>query len=413
MKIQTKIIITALLGLFLWAPAIKAADYEQLQNRSIRDILPVDQISGPYYKIRETVRSDGFMDQFTVDSDFGVFEVTGDGALRKLLREIRAIVVLKRIQDTDVFKKSLSEAAQKPLVFGRNLIDDPERTLEGVGKGISSIFNSAYTAVTTKQQKGEDSKAAALLSLSTYKREYAFQLGVDVYSSNPVLQKELDRVGWTAAAGSLSFSAALMPLGGLGYVVSLPRLGQQINEFLREQPPSKIRQIAQERLAGMGVSSDLIELFLDNPNFTPRHTAVIVANLGRLTGTENRQAFIRFILKASDEPSANFMMNIAETLGGYHEKVSPLLRITPHDNLILAVAKNGSAVIPFPLDYGIWTERPELVYQNLISTFKDPGFKEKFEFWITGRLSPTARNQLEKREVLVVEQVYKQLEFMD
>ena len=413
MKIQTKIIIIFLLSLFIGIPAIEAAEYEQLHNRSIRDVLPADQISGPHYKIRDTVRCDGFVDHFTVDSDFGVFEVTGDGALRKLLREIQAIAVLKRIQDSDVFKKSLADAAQKPLDFGRNLVDDPGRTLEGVSQGIASIFNSAYTAVTTKQQKGEDSKAAALLSVSAYKRDYAFQLGVDVYSSNQALQKELDRVGWAGAFGSLSFSAALMPLGGLGYVVSLPRLGQQINEFLREQPPSKIREIAQQRLSGMGVSPDLIQLFLDNPNFTPRHTAVIVANLGRLNGTENRQAFIRFTLKANDEPSANFMMNIAETLGGYHEKVSPLLRITPHDNLILAVAKNGSAVIPFPLDYGIWTARPELVYQNLISTYQTPGFKGLFEFWVTGRLSPTARKQLEKRNVLVVEQVYQQLEFMD
>ena len=163
----------------------------------------------------------------------------------------------------------------------------------------------------------------------------------------------------------------------------------------------------------MGVSPNLIQLFLDNPNFTPRHTAVIVASLGRLKGTENRQAFIRFSLKASDEPSANFMMNMAETLGGYHEKVSPLLRITPHDNLILAVAKNGSAVIPFPLDYGIWTARPGLVYQNLISTYQAPGFKGLFELWVTGRLSPTARKQLEKRESWRWSRSNKQLEFMD
>jgi hypothetical protein len=53
------------------------------------------------------------------------------------------------------------------------------------------------------------------------------------------------------------------------------------------------------------------------------------------------------------------------------------------------------------------------VYHNLISTCQAPGFKGLFEFWVTGKLSPTAREQLEKRKVLVVEQVYKQLEFMD
>ena len=249
-ELETKLLTVILASLFLFLPLIQGAEYEQLQDRSIRDILPADKISGSHYKIRDTVRCDGFLDHFTVDSDFGVFEVTGDGVLRKLLREIQAIAALRKIQDSDAFKQSLSEAAKKPEEFGKELIDDPEKALTGVGKGVASIFNSAYTAATTRQQKGEDSKAAALLSLSAYKRDYAFKLGVDVYSSNPALQKELDRVGWAGAAGSLSFSAALMPLGGLGYVVSMPRLGQQINEFLRAQPPAKVRQIAQERLSG-------------------------------------------------------------------------------------------------------------------------------------------------------------------
>ena len=70
-------------------------------------------------------------------------------------------------------------------------------------------------------------------------------------------------------------------------------------------------------------------------------------------------------------------------------------------------------MIPFPLAYGIWTERPELVYNNLISTFKASNFKGLFEFWVSGKLSPTARKELEKRKVLVAEQVYQRLEFMD
>lgn len=414
MKFPSKIIISlAFLIPLLCLPASEAAHYERPAARSIQDIMPADKVSGPHYKIREKVRCDGYMDHFSVESDFGPFEVTGDAALRKLLREIQAIGALKQIQSTDAFKDSLAEAAKKPVDFAEDLVDDPSATLTGVGKGVASIFETAFTSLTTKKQAGEDSKAEALLTLSAYKRDYAYQLGVDVYSSNQVLQKELNRVGWAGAFGSLSFSAAMMPLGAVGQAVSLPRLGQQINDFLKEQPPPKIRQVAQERLAGMGVSSDLIDQFLRNPSFTPRHTAVIVANLGEMRGAQNRKVFIRYALQANDEPSANFMMHMAETLRGYHEKVSPIKNMALHSGLILAQAKNGSIMIPFPLDYGIWTERPERISAHLVSKYKAQGFKGHFEFWVTGRLSSAACRELEKRGIRVEERVDRRLEFMD
>lgn len=70
-------------------------------------------------------------------------------------------------------------------------------------------------------------------------------------------------------------------------------------------------------------------------------------------------------------------------------------------------------MIPFPLDYGIWTERPERIADNLVSTHKARGSKGRFEFWVTGRLSTTARWELEKRGIRVEERVDRRLEFMD
>jgi hypothetical protein len=70
-------------------------------------------------------------------------------------------------------------------------------------------------------------------------------------------------------------------------------------------------------------------------------------------------------------------------------------------------------MIPFPLDYGIWTRRPEKIADHLVSTYKAKGFKGKFQFWVTGRLSSIARQELEKRGIHVEERVDQRLEFMD
>ncbi|MEE9295736.1 MAG: hypothetical protein V3W34_12340, partial [Phycisphaerae bacterium] len=77
--------------------------FEVPANRSAAQILPANLIAGPHYRVRDKVVSYGYMHHFTVDSDFGVFEVTGNGALRKLLREIRAIAGLKKVKQSKAY----------------------------------------------------------------------------------------------------------------------------------------------------------------------------------------------------------------------------------------------------------------------------------------------------------------------
>src|SRR5688500_498941 len=53
--------------------------------------LPPELAKGPYHTLRDPIAADGYMMHFTVESTFGTFEVTGLGALRKLVRELHAI----------------------------------------------------------------------------------------------------------------------------------------------------------------------------------------------------------------------------------------------------------------------------------------------------------------------------------
>jgi hypothetical protein len=70
------------------------------------------------------------------------------------------------------------------------------------------------TGLTTKADPSQDSKVEQMLAVSSNKRDLAHRLGVDVYSSNSVLQKEMNSVAWATSLGSLTLSAALAPVGG-------------------------------------------------------------------------------------------------------------------------------------------------------------------------------------------------------
>jgi hypothetical protein len=354
------------------------------------------------------------MHHFRVDSDYGVFEVTGDGALRKLLKEIGAIATLREVKKSSEYLESVKSAGKMPLEFGKSLISDPVDTVTGVPKGVFRLFSNAYTSITEDKDPSEDSRAKQILAVSAYKRDYAYELGVDVYSSNSVLQKELNSVGWAGALGSLSVSAALAPFGGPGVtVVKTSRLSQQFNDLLKEEPPSRLREINKEKLLNMGVSKGLAEKYLDHSAFTPTHDVVIVESLAKLRGSRGRSAFINFALLAGDEESANFIQNIAETMRGYHESVSPIKEIAMNSGLVLARAMNGRILIPFPLDHGVWSERGDRILSNMVTSYnKASGTKNKFELWVTGTISPLARKESDKLGIKVTENVDGLIEYM-
>jgi len=388
-------------------------EYENFSDRKASDILTADKVTGEHYKIRENVPSYGYMDHFTVDSDYGVFEVTGDAALRKLLREIAAMGALEKIKSTKAFGKALAESAKKPIQFAGNLVTEPVNTISSIPKGVGRLFSNAYESITTKKQAGEDSSAEALLTLSKYKREYAYHLGVDAYSSNPVFQKELNRVGWAAAVGNLSFSAATAPIsGGIGLAISYTGFAQKMNEYLKDQPPSQIRSDAEKRLSAIGISKEDIKKFLETKSFSPRHTAVIVTSLVKLEDVKGRDVYLRYAITASDEEQADFMMHMVETMRGFHEKVSRLKEISMHSGLVTASAANDFVLIPLPIDYGIWTEHAEKIMRDMVSSVS-LARGGHLELWVTGTVSAFARKNLEDLGVNVVDNVGRTIDFMD
>jgi len=376
-------------------------------------ILPRELIAGPHYRVREQVTFYGYMHTYLVDSDYGVFEVTGDYALRKLIREIGAIAVLQDTKKGQAYLNGIKTAASQPIEFGANMINDPVDTISGVPKGVATLFQNVRTGLTTKSSKGDDGKMEQALAVSSNKRELAGKLGVDVYSTNKVLQKELNGIAWATSLGSLTVSAALAPVGGPAVAaVSITRTAQQLNDLVNQYPPQRLRQINEQKLQAMGIPSDVIGRFLDHQSFTPTQATIIVASLEALTGARGRDAFLRQALTAEDEESANFFEYMAETLKGYQAKVAPIQDISVFGPLVFAKASNGIVVIPLPLDHAIWTERASRRVPDAMKAYKatNPNQK-KYEFWLTGTASKMAKEHSAKLGIQIVENIGNRIEF--
>ena len=408
MRVLPSLLVFAAAILLQCPSAVLAEDYEYGTAYHAADVLPKQALKGPHYAIRDQVRSDGFMLTYTVDSDFGVFEVTGDYALQKLLNEIQVIAQLKEISQGKAFTHAVGEAAKSPFRFAGGLITDPVDTISAVPKGLFAIFENAGEAASEGADPSEDSRAKQVLFVSSWKRDYCARLGCDVYSSNTVLQEELNRIGWAAAIGGLTVSGATTAVsGGAVAVFSMGRTGQQLTEVLRSEPPSRLRIINEEKLQGMGVPAALIQKFLDHPAFTPRHDTVIVAALAQLDGVKGRDRFIQLCLRAQDEVGANYFQNIAEIMVGYHTKQAKLQEILPMVGIAAVTAANGRILVPLSWDYGVYEQAVAQRMDYAVKEFKKRGLSTSFDVWATGRSSKRLKKEAAARGFKITENIEK------
>ena len=68
-----------------------ASDYEELPELKASEILKPEILKGPNYTVREPVPTSSGMNQFTIDSEFGVFQADGNEMLLQRVKEIYMI----------------------------------------------------------------------------------------------------------------------------------------------------------------------------------------------------------------------------------------------------------------------------------------------------------------------------------
>lgn len=413
MRLWTRLSIICLAAAAV-ASGAGAADYETAGNRPVKEVLPPAVAAGPDYTVTDPVVADGYMYQFKVKSPYGPYDVTGTGALRKLEHEIWAIGQLRQITKSEAFLKSLKDQAGKPIVFAKDVVTKPGETLVGIPKGVGRLFSNATTAISSTRDPSQDSAAKEILLVGSFKRDYATRFDVDPYSSNKALQEELDKIGKAAALGSWTASAAMMPISGpAGAAISATSLSKSFNNVLKNEPPPRIRVINEEKLKEMGIAPDIAKVYLDHEVYTPRQDLILVDSLHRLGTATGREAYLSAAMAAVDEVEANFFVNMAQILRGYHEKQGPITGITMVGPITLAQTKSGAVVIPFALDYGVWTANADKVSQELKTSYRAPGFNGTFEFWVTGTLSARGKQELQARGFTVVEQVGSRIDIVD
>jgi hypothetical protein len=359
------------------------------------EVLPRELLSGPNYTVKETVRNDGFINIYEIESQYGPLRVESTALLLKRINELRALSKIEELKGTNVYLDAAKAAAMAPVKTAEGLVTDPVGTATGIVSGIGSFFGKVSDAVTSSDP-AKDKPVNAIAGQSAFKREYAYQFRIDPYTTFEPLQKALNDLAWTAAVGGLTVKAAFMAIpGGAGAVVGYSGTADSMRNLVRDKTPAELEKINRESLRSMGVDEGLANLFLSGTSYSPQEKTFLVGALASMTGVSDRSIFVRLATMDCEEAVALFMRVRAQMMAQYFEKTRSVVRFVSAGGVPLLLTNIGVIVGAFPLDHVAWTERFAQRAVAVSSAIeKIPGINGK-ELWITGTVDLLARRALE------------------
>ncbi len=371
--------------------------FEPEAELQVSSLLSPELRNSDLYTIDEVVVNDGLFNHYNVRSVYGEFKVGSTRALRQLLAELQAVSLMKKVETKDTLTDAVVQSGKNTIDGVGNLVSDPQKTMEGAVAGVKSLLNRASQTVGKKKTTaGEDKKMEQLIGKSKSKGMIASKYGVTVYSLNPVLQAELDRLAWADYAGGIGvglLQSAIPGVGGL--LLTTTGTARLLNEVINTTPSSELWVRNKNKLIAMNIHPDTVELFLNNPSFSPALQTLMTEALEEMAGVANRDLLIKISLQAHNHRMASIITEMATMLAGYHRNVAPLQQFAPLGRILSAVTPTGTVVVAIPADHLLWTENVADAATWLVDSTKTATPAAKFELWVLGDFSKKAEAELQ------------------
>lgn len=389
------------------------AEYETPSVLDVRAILAPELRKSEHHTVLDEVVPFRYTHRFRITSAYGQFDAYGEDMLRNRIQEIQAIATME--EDVN-HVKSLAAGAQhaimSPFKFALGLFTNPVDTIVAVPKGMWHMATRFGEMVIGERSKLEDPKNHELMGLSAVKRQVAAHFGVDVYSSNRVLQEKLNSLSWAGFAGDAAVRLATLPIGGpAGAVLTGTSFSNTVSELLRDYPPEELRRLNRDKLETMQLDESLIDAFLKHPWYSPRHETILVQALFEMNTVSNRQAFFEVATSAEFEEDAQFFQRMAEMLLSYDRNVKPLKHLVAIENMVLmGVTRDQTLIGMLPVGYLPW--RAELAQAvDSVTNWKSTRHIENVELWIAGKPTPRVSRELLAKGVTVRQEAVDYLTF--
>ena len=356
------------------------------------------EVQGPGYKVAEKVPSDGYVRIYSLQTPWGPVVVHGDHRLQTRFKELAAIDAMERTSQSKEFTNALVKAGVKPVQFAGKLVTDPVDTVKNTVSGVGNLFNSIGSGIRNRG-KTQESAVQSITGAAKQRRLIAYQYGVDPYSQFPPLKQKLDQMSNAAAAGGLVVTGAFIAIpGAAGTIISNVSTAGSLNDMVRDYSAAQLLDMNRKALGKMGVSPQIVDQLLANPNYTPTDMTAMTGALSGMGKLRNLDALLGLAAQAATRDDAEFMRWRIELMASYQKKMRsitgfvaiagvPMPMATTPDNGLLGI---------FPLDALSWTANTSSAITSITQAARAQGITGPMKLVITGTATPLAQKQLAK-----------------
>lgn len=386
-----------------------------------RDVLPPEIKMGKNFSVRgvtaptENTKTLGFTHRFEITSIYGNFEAFCIDMVRIRAHEINVIAILQDIKKTRKFSKAVKKAKKSLYKKTADFILDPVDTLTGLPEDGWSFISQSGEIVKGGPEGRDGGPADALADFFKLKCRYAYKLGVDVYSTNKELQKELNSLSLAGFASGEETSLLLTKAGksaeglmlkdarDLKIITRSPFL-DEIDKMLLDNTPDDLEIINREKLKQIVEENYVIEGFLKHSDYSPRYKTIIVHALTNMEGVNNRDNFIKQAILVDNDEIAFIYQRMVKMIYDYHKNVQPVVEIIPVSKMVASYTGDQAVIAALPIDNLYWSEVTDLFVSELLKLSESEDIPVKQVIMgISGKATSQAKEVLAAREIVIKE----------
>jgi hypothetical protein len=318
--------------------------------------LPQALLSGPSHDVESLAYADGLQLTYRLKTLDDIETVIGTQSLAARIREVNAISKLRQMNKSEEFVKALRQAGEEKLDSVVGLVKDPVGTVKRIPQGASRFFGRISNAVQHAGENPDDSgaKLQSLLGVTRKKAELAISLGVSPYTTDPVLQNELNLAARAIAGGALVVNMAGAAVdGGAGAALQVIGVNQTLQRALIESTPEELQAKNRVDLQSMKVPLLDINSLMANPWFSPWQETLFVQTLNAIGVDPSR--LVNQAAQSQTEHDARYFVQLSLLFKKYDQTVAPLTAFRNDNGILCALDNNGVLVVAVAADLIQWS----------------------------------------------------------
>ncbi|HIF51913.1 MAG TPA: hypothetical protein EYQ42_10375 [Thiotrichaceae bacterium] len=362
------------LCIFSWI--VVAGENETYPVVNSNNVLSSEYLSSTYHRV-DSVNINNDYYHFVVESDIGRYDIHSLALLKKRVNEIKTIsrAINTYEQQDDELSGELRSQLTLSSDSAMSLLTSPLDSASNLAGQLAGNLNATldgedpfvYQSSSRLAYEPKDATTA------THKRNIAFQLGLDMYTSNTRVQSFLNTIANARSSGRASAGVGLS--NALAKSSDVDGMDFKIKYLIKNRTLVQLKHHNSEWLARMGVNELLINNFIEHPVLTPTNKTVITAYLSKLKNVSRLDKFIELVLTANNEVMSLIYERLSKALLQYQDKTEHFSAFYNFNGQAAVITDSRRIVFFDTADLLIWSEEKQIKYEKSANHAEKSGYK--------------------------------------